>query len=310
MAGQPARATATRTRVSSPKWRARWAERVEPYLYIAPSLALLIIFTFYPIVRSLYLSLFLTNPLGEPRVFVGLEHYANALTTTFLKSMGVTLLFVLYTVPVGLLLGLALALLAHQPLKGTRFFQLVFSSPLAISAAIGSTIWVMMLNPVSGIVNYLLSLVGLSPVRWLTDPSWALPAVGMVSIWLRLGFNFVLMLSALQNVPEELHEAAMVDGAGFWAKTRHITVPMISPTLFFAAVVGVIHAFQVFAEIDIMTAGGPSDATNTVVYRIYQVAFRQYEFGSASAQAILLFIVMVILTYIQFRLGERRVHYQ
>ncbi len=310
MAGQPARATAARTRVSSPKWRARWAERVEPYLYIAPSLALLIIFTFYPIVRSLYLSLFLTNPLGEPRVFVGLEHYANALTTTFLKSMGVTLLFVLYTVPVGLLLGLALALLAHQPLKGTRFFQLVFSSPLAISAAIGSTIWVMMLNPVSGIVNYLLSLVGLSPVRWLTDPSWALPAVGMVSIWLRLGFNFVLMLSALQNVPEELHEAAMVDGAGFWAKTRHITVPMISPTLFFAAVVGVIHAFQVFAEIDIMTAGGPSDATNTVVYRIYQVAFRQYEFGSASAQAILLFIVMVILTYIQFRLGERRVHYQ
>jgi len=288
----------------------RWAARVEPYLYLAPSLALLILFTFYPIARSVYLSLFLTNPLGVPRVFVGLQHYVNALQSTFLQSLGVTVLFVLYTVPVGLLLGLALALLAYQPLKGTRIFQLIFSSPLAISAAIGSTIWVMLLNPVSGVVNYLLGLVGIPPVHWLTDPRWALLAVGMVSIWLRLGFNFVLLLSGLQNVPEELHEAAVVDGAGFWAKTWYITLPLLSPTLFFAAVVGVIHAFQAFAEIEIMTGGGPSDATNTVVYRIYQVAFRQYEFGAASAQAILLFLVMVALTYLQFRLGERRVHYQ
>ncbi|WP_374711850.1 carbohydrate ABC transporter permease [Symbiobacterium terraclitae] len=310
MASLPEQAVRPRPRTQAPQARTRWVERVEPYLYLAPSLALLAIFTFYPIVRSIYLSLFLTDPLGRPRVFVGLAHYANSLTTSFLQSMGVTLLFVLYTVPVGLLLGLALALLAHQPLRGTRLFQLIFSSPLAVSAAIGSTIWVMLLNPVSGIVNYLLGLLGIGPVHWLTDPRWALPAVGMVSIWLRLGFNFVLMLSALQNVPDELLEAAVVDGAGFWAKTRHITLPMISPTLFFAAVVGVIHAFQVFAEIDIMTAGGPSNATNTVVYRIYQVAFRQYEFGAASAQAILLFIVMVVLTYLQFRLGERRVHYQ
>mgnify|MGYP000061583747 CR=1 FL=1 len=309
MASHPAPATRTRTRTPV-RPGPRWAERLEPYLYLAPSLALLVIFTFYPIVRSIYLSLYLTNPLGEPRVFVGLQHYVNAMRSTFLQSLGVTVLFVLYTVPVGLLLGLALALLAYQPLKGTRIFQLIFSSPLAISAAIGSTIWVMLLNPVSGMVNYLLSLVGIAPVHWLTDPRWALLAVGMVSIWLRLGFNFVLLLSGLQNVPEELHEAALVDGAGFWAKTWHITLPMLSPTLFFAAVVGVIHAFQVFAEIEIMTAGGPSDATNTVVYRIYQVAFRQYEFGAASAQAMLLFIVMVVLTYLQFRLGERRVHYQ
>ena len=310
MASQPARVAGARAGAPLPRLGSRWAERAEPYLYIAPSLALLAAFTFYPIVRSLYLSLFLTNPLGVPRVFVGVRHYADALTSTFLQSLGVTVLFVLYTVPAGLLLGLVLALLAHQPLRGTRFFQLIFSSPLAISAAIGSTIWAMLLNPVSGMVNYLLGLAGIGPVQWLTDPRWALPAVGMVSIWLRLGFNFVLLLSGLQNVPEELHEAALVDGAGFWAKTRYITLPLLSPTLFFAAVVGVIHAFQVFAEIEIMTAGGPSDATNTLVYRIYQVAFRQYEYGAASAQAILLFIVMVVLTYIQFRLGERRVHYQ
>lgn len=168
----------------------------------------------------------------------------------------------------------------------------------------------MMLNPVSGIVNYLLGLLGVEKVHWLTDPRWALWAVGMVSIWLRLGFNFVLMLSGLQNVPEELYEAALVDGAGPWARTWHITLPMISPTIFFALVVGVIHAFQVFTEIDMMTSGGPSNATSVVVFQIYQEAFRKYEFGAASAQAILLFIVMVFFTYLQFRLGERRVHYQ
>jgi Binding-protein-dependent transport system inner membrane component. len=288
----------------------RWAERLEPYLYIAPSLILLSIFVFYPIIRSVYLSLYLTDPLGNPKVFIGLRHYATQLTGGFFQSLLVTLKFVLYTVPVGLVLGFILALLAYQPVKGSRFFQLVFSSPLAVSAATGATIFLMMLNPVSGIVNYLLGLIGIEPVRWLTDPKWALWAVGMVSIWLRLGFNFVLMLSGLQNVPEELYEAALVDGAGPWARTIHVTLPMISPTIFFALVVGVIHAFQVFTEIDMMTAGGPSGATNVVVFQIYQEAFRKYEFGSASAQAILLFIVMVILTYFQFRLGERRVHYQ
>ncbi|WP_374711848.1 carbohydrate ABC transporter permease [Symbiobacterium terraclitae] len=285
-------------------------ERLEPYLYIAPSLTVLAIFVFYPILRSIYLSLFLTDPLGNPKVFIGLEHYASQLSGTFLQSLLVTIKFVLYTVPVGLVLGLILALLAYQPLKGTRFFQLVFSSPLAVSAATGATIFLMMLNPVSGIVNYVMGLLGIGKVHWLTDPRWALWAVGMVSIWLRLGFNFVLMLSGLQNVPEELYEAALVDGAGPWARTWHITLPMISPTIFFALVVGVIHAFQVFTEIDMMTAGGPSNATSVVVFQIYQEAFRKYEFGAASAQAILLFIVMVFFTYLQFRLGERRVHYQ
>ncbi|MBP2019966.1 ABC-type sugar transport system permease subunit [Symbiobacterium terraclitae] len=285
-------------------------ERLEPYLCIAPSLTVLAIFVFYPILRSIYLSLFLTDPLGNPKVFIGLEHYASQLSGTFLQSLLVTIKFVLYTVPVGLVLGLILALLAYQPLKGTRFFQLVFSSPLAVSAATGATIFLMMLNPVSGIVNYVMGLLGIGKVHWLTDPRWALWAVGMVSIWLRLGFNFVLMLSGLQNVPEELYEAALVDGAGPWARTWHITLPMISPTIFFALVVGVIHAFQVFTEIDMMTAGGPSNATSVVVFQIYQEAFRKYEFGAASAQAILLFIVMVFFTYLQFRLGERRVHYQ
>ncbi len=290
---------------------ARWPAWAEPMLYLSPSLLLLSVFVFYPTLRSIYLSMFLTNPLGVPRVFVGVEHFVNALTSAeFLQSLGVSAMFVLYTVPLGILAGLALALLANRQVRGIKIFQLIFSSPLCISVATGATIFMMMYNPLSGILNYFLSLVGIPPVQWLTDPAKALWSVGLVSIWMRLGFNFVLMLSGLTGVPQELYEAARVDGASAWAQVRHITLPMISPTIFFAAVVGVIHAFQAFGEIDIMTSGGPAGATNVVVHQIYEEAFRKFEFGAASAQALILFLVIMVLTYLQFKLGERRVHYQ
>lgn len=284
---------------------------LEPVLYLSPSLILLSIFVFYPTLRSIYLSLYLTNPLGKPKLFVGLQHFLSALTSgAFLHSLWVSLLFVLYTVPVGMLIALTLALLANQKLKGVKLFQLIFSSPLSISVATGSTIFLMMYNPMSGIINHFLSLAGIRPVHWLTDPAWALFAVGLVSIWMRLGFNFVLMLSGLQNVPAELYDAARVDGAGSWPVIRHVTLPMLSPTLFFAAVVGVIHGLQIFGEIDILTGGGPAEATNVVVFQIYQEAFQKFEFGAASAQALILFAVILALTFLQFKLGERRVHYQ
>lgn len=300
------------TPVTRAPLRSSWfSDSVEPYLYLTPSLAVLTLFVFYPMIRSIYLSMYLTNPLGKPKVFVGFEHFADALSSgSFLHSLGISVQFVLYTVPVGIALGLCLALLANRPLRGIKLFQLIFSSPLCISVATGATVFLMMYNPLSGILNYFLTVMGLPKVSWLTDPGYALLSVGAVSIWMRLGFNFVLMISGLQNVPQELYEAAVVDGAGAWAKTRHITLPMLSPTIFFAAVVGVIHAFQIFGEIDIMTSGGPADATNVVVYRIYQEAFQKFEFGAASSQALLLFLVILVLTYFQFKLGERRVHYQ
>ncbi|HWI51785.1 MAG TPA: sugar ABC transporter permease [Symbiobacteriaceae bacterium] len=302
---------ATKPRTSAPVRLTRLPDWTEPLLYLSPSLAILTLFVFYPTVRSIYLSLYLTNPLGKPKVFVGAEHFVNALTSgDFLHSLGVSVTYVLYTVPVGILLALGLALLAHRPLRGIKIFQLIFSSPLCISVATGATVFLMMYNPISGILNYFLTLLGLPRVNWLTDPTYALWAVGFVSIWMRLGFNFVLLLSGLQNVPQELYEAAVVDGAGPWAKTRHVTLPMLSPTIFFAAVVGVIHAFQAFGEIDIMTSGGPAEATNVVVYQIYQEAFQKFEFGAASSQALILFAVILVLTYFQFKLGERRVHYQ
>lgn len=294
---------------NSPKPASRRAW--EPWLYLSPSILLLSLFVFYPLVQSLYLSMYLTDPLGRPKVFVGLQNFSEQLTTPdFLRSLGTSALYVLYTVPAGIVLGLALALLAHQALRGRRIFQLIFSSPLCISVATGSMIFLMLYNPVAGVLNYLLAVLGLGPVHWLTEPRWALFAVGLTSIWMRLGFNFVLLLSGLQNVPTELYEAARVDGAGYLAQTRHITLPLLSPTIFFAAVVGVIHAFQAFGEVDLMTSGGPDGATNVVVYQIYQVAFKDFQFGIGSAQALILFAIILVFTYIQFWLGERKVHYQ
>lgn len=293
-----------------PRWR-QWRNLGEGLLYLAPSLALLSVFVFYPTIRSIYLSLYLTDSLGRPKVFHGLANFTDSLTDpSFLHSLWTSVLFVLYTVPGGILVGLLLALLADRRVRGIRLFQTIFSSTMGVSVATGSLIWAMMYNPISGVLNWFLSLLGLPRVAWLTQTTWALPAVALVSIWIGLGFNFVLMLSGLQNVPQELHEAARVDGAGWWHQTRHVTLPLLSPTLFFAAVVGVIRAFQTFGEVDILTSGGPSQATNLVVYQIYQRAFIDFNFGTASAQALILFAIIVLFTFLQFRIGERRVHYQ
>ncbi|MGE5673999.1 MAG: carbohydrate ABC transporter permease [Mycobacterium leprae] len=300
-------------RLPAPRLRQRrslW-ELIEPWVYLSPSLVLLGIFVFYPLLRSVYLSVYLTDLLGRPKVLVGAQNFIDAFTgAEFLHSLSMTTLFVIYTVPLGILAGLVLAILANRELRGIKFFQLIFSSPLAISVTTGSLIFMMMYNPVSGLFNYVLSLAGLPKVNWLVDPKWALFSVGLVSIWLRLGFNFILMISGLQNVPQELYEAARVDGANELRQIWHITLPMLSPTIFFAAVVGVINAFQAFGEIDIMTSGGPAGSTNVIVYQVFQDAFKQFQFGSASAQALILFAVIMVLTYFQFKLGERRVHYQ
>jgi len=292
------------------RWR-RWVTLGEGLLYLTPSLGLLSVFVFYPAIRSIYLSLYLTDSLGRPKLFHGLTNFTDSLTdASFLHSLWTSVLFVLYTVPGGIIVGLLLALLADRPLRGIRFFQTLFSSTMGVSVATGSLIWAMMYNPISGVLNYFLNVLHLPKVAWLTQPAWALPAVALVSIWIGLGFNFVLMLSGLQNVPQELREAARVDGANGWHQTRHIVLPLISPTLFFAAVVGVIRAFQTFGEVDILTSGGPSQATNIVVYQIYQRAFIDFNFGTASAQALILFVIIMLFTFLQFRLGERRVHYQ
>lgn len=279
--------------------------------FLLPSIILFSVFLFYPMFRTIYLSFFLTKANGDTTVFVGLENYVNMFTSPmFLKSIKSTFLFVLYTVPTTVIISLFLAVIANEKLKGIGFFRTIFSSTMGVSVAAASVFWLYLFNPTMGLLNEMLGLFGIEAIGWLTDPKWALLSVSATTIWMNVGFTFLVLLGGLQSIDSSLYESADIEGAGYLYKLRRITIPMLSPTLFFVITVSIINAFQSFGQIDILTQGGPVNETNLLVYSIYREAFVNYKFGSASAQAIVLFIFILIMTALQFKLGERKVHYQ
>lgn len=276
---------------------------------LAPSALIYAVFVFYPFARNIYISLYSTPPFpGLPSRFVGLSQYSQVLGShNFLNSLWVTILFVLYTVPAGLIFGLLLALLAHQKLRGVRFFRTVFASPVATSVAVASVIFFTLLNPQVGLFTYWLGQENQLSV--LDNPTWALVAVSVVTVWQNVGLAFILMSAGLQAVPDELLEACELDGARRWNRFRHVILPLLSPTIFFAVVVGTILSLQSFGQIDLLTQGGPLQRTNLLVYNIYDQVFNQSNSGRAAVMAIALFFITLTLTLIQIRLLERRVTY-
>lgn len=280
-------------------------------LFLLPSIVLFGAFLFYPLFKTIYLSFFLTNAQGETTVFVGLQNYIDMFASpVFQQSMKSTFLFVLYTVPTTVVIALFLAVLANEKLKGIGLFRTIFSSTMGISVAAASVFWLYMFHPSIGFLNKMLEIFGIDAIGWLTDPKWALLAVSATTIWMNLGFTFLILLGGLQSIDSYLYESADIDGASYFYKLRRITIPMLSPTLFFVITVTIINAFQTFGQIDILTQGGPQNTTNLIVYSIYREAFANYQFGTASAQSIVLFIIILVMTVLQFKLGERKVHYQ
>ncbi|HEU5287336.1 MAG TPA: sugar ABC transporter permease [Candidatus Limnocylindria bacterium] len=280
-------------------------------MYLAPSLVIFIAFVFVPLGRTIELSLFNTRVTGVPTTFAGLDHYSELLSSdAFRTGMFATLIFALYTVPIGIALGLVLAVLLNQRLRGISVFRTLTSSTIAVSAAVGSLIWLLLFNPSLGLLNYVLSLAGIRGPEWLIQPTTAIIAVSLTTVWLMLGTNVIVLLAGLQGVPEELYEAARIDGARGLRLFGSITVPMVSPSLFFLLVVDTIAVLQAFTQIHVMTRGGPVDTTRVLVYSIYLDAFQNFQFGFASAQAVILFGLVLALTIVQFRFIERRVHYQ
>jgi len=279
--------------------------------YLAPSLILFAAFVFIPLAQSIFLSFFNTRATGVATTFAGLDHYIELLTSpAFRTGLLATTLFAVYTVPIGIALGLVLAVMLNQRLRGINVFRTMMSSTIAISAAVGALIWLLLLNPSLGLLNYILSLVGIPGPDWLIQPTTAIIAVAMTTIWLTLGTNIIVLLAGLQGVPEEIYEAARLDGARGLRMFTRITMPMVSPSLFFLLVVDTIAVLQAFTQIHLLTRGGPVDATRVLVYSIYQDAFQNFQFGFASAQAVILLVLVMALTLIQFRFVERRVHYQ
>jgi sn-glycerol 3-phosphate transport system permease protein len=279
------------------------------FLLLVPSLIIFGVFVFYPLVHNVYLGFFRSPPFpGLPSTYVGLDQYKDVLTSSdFLNSLKTTILFALLTVPIGIALGLGLAVLAHQQLKGIRIYRTFFSSTVATSVAVAAVIFGTLMNPEVGLLPWL----GIDPTPpILQNPSLALIAVSITTIWQNLGLSFILMSAGLQNVPDELLEAARVDGANAWSRFWHVTVPMLSPTIFFAVVVGTIFAFQSFGQIDLLTHGGPLKKTNVLTYFIFSELRIQSDPGRAAVLAIALFLVTLFLALAQIRLLERRVSYE
>jgi ABC-type sugar transport system permease subunit len=284
---------------------------------IGPSLLVLGIFVLYPLGRAVWLGQQRCNYQGKNCQSVGWGQYTNVIQSNeFQHALWVTVKFAAITVPFGLALGVGLAILADRHLRGMRFFRTIFSSTIATSVAVASLMWLFLLQPSVGVLANVGWLNSLFPVikepGLLNDPGTALWSVGISSVWANLGFTFILVTAGLQGIPRELQESAYVDGAGGWARFKHVTLPLLSPTLLFTTVVLTSRAFQAYGEMDLLTNGGPvpQDSTTTVTYFIYgSSSIIKNNDGLQAAVAVLLFIVLLGLSALQFRGFGKRVHY-
>ncbi|GGX28361.1 carbohydrate ABC transporter permease [Streptomyces lomondensis] len=281
-------------------------------LFLAPTIVGIVVFTVVPIVGSVVLSLFHWNVIDPPR-YAGLANYGEVFgDETVLVSFRNTLVFMVLAVALQLLVALVLALAVNgrMPVWLRSVFRSAFFFPLVLSAASISVVMKYLFNQDFGVVNWLLGFVGIAPVPWLTSENAAMATVVLVYVWQQFGFSFLLFVGGLNNIPKEVHEAAALDGATGLRKHLSVTLPLLSPTLLVASVVGIINALQVFEQPYVLTNGGPGDSTRTVVMVIYESAFEQLRFGEASAVGVLLFVLIMAVTALQFRLSRRFVHYQ
>ena len=276
------------------------------YFYLIPCFLVFAVFLFYPFVKTIYLSLFLTDKLGQAKVFVGLDNYVDLLTSeSFYNSLLVTVIFVVIVVIGSMLIGLIGAVLCSKAFPGIRVFSTSYALPMAIASSGAAMIFKIILNPTIGILN---KLTGLG-INWIADPKYALICVAVLTAWLNSGINFLYFSAGLGNIDESIYERASVDGANGIQKFFSLTLPGLSPIMFYTLVVNIIQAFQSFGQIKILTAGGPGESTNVIVYSIYRDAFFNYKFGSAAAQSVVLFLIIMVLTLVMFKIEKKGVKY-
>jgi sn-glycerol 3-phosphate transport system permease protein len=291
--------------------RRKRREMLLGYALLVPALLIFAVFVFYPFLENFRTGLYLNPPFPNlPKRYVGLDQFRDVLTSdSFVNSLKTTVAFAFLTVPAGIGLGLLLAVTAHRRLKGVGIYRTIFSSTVATSVAVAAVIFSMLFNPIVGLLPWL----GIDPrPPIIENPDLALGAVALVTVWQTLGLTFILLSAGLQAIPDEIVEAAQIDGAGPATRFWRVTVPMLSPTLFFAFVVGTIHAFQSFGQIDILTQGGPFGHTNVLTYAIFSAlnpAKGAADPGRAAVLAIALFFITLGLTAVQMRVLEKRVHY-
>jgi multiple sugar transport system permease protein len=283
---------------------------LEPYLYLLPTLIGLILFSAGAVAGSLLLS-FTRWDMVSPPEWIWLGNYAGLLQSTlFWEVFRTTFLFVLFAVPLSVVCSLALALLVNTQVRGIALFRTAYFLPVVSSMIAVALVWSWIFNPEYGLLNYFLHVVfGIQGPAWFEDTFWALPALVLVTVWKGLGYSMVIFLAGLQNIPQELYDAATIDGAGTCRKFMRITLPVLSPTTFFVLVITLINAFQVFEQTYVLTRGGPANATLTLSYYIYQNAFQYFQMGKAAATSYVLFAIIFAVTLLQFRIQRRWVFY-
>jgi multiple sugar transport system permease protein len=277
--------------------------------FILPSFLPMLLFTIGPMAASMVLSFYKWDLL-RPARWVGIDNYQSlAADPEFHAAIGHTLFFIAGYMPLVFVGGLAIALALNQQLRGGGLFRTIYFLPVVTSWVVVAFIWKWLLNPQTGVVNYVLGLAGIHGPGWWTDPNWAMPSIILASAWKDLGFVMVILLAGLKAIPDEYYDAARVDGAGAWARFWYITLPLLSPAVFFVVVISLINGFQVFDQVWVMTAGGPAGASTVVVQDIVTHAFRYGQVGYASAMSWILFAAILGVTLVQLGSQKRWVIY-
>jgi multiple sugar transport system permease protein len=286
-----------------------WRKALVVIVFLAPSLIALLAFSIGPMVGTLWVSVQEWN-LIRPARFIGLGNYRDLWhDDDFRRALRNTVYYLVGYLPLVIAGGLGLALLVNRGLRGVNLFRGIYFLPVVTSWVVVSLLWRWLLNPSDGVVNWLLGRVGIDGPGWWTDRNWAMPSVILASAWKDLGFVMVILLAGLQAIDPTLHEAATIDGAGAWRRLRSVTLPLLTPSLFFVVVISLINGFQVFEQVWVMTDGGPAGASTVVVEQIVKNTFQYGRAGYAAAQSVVLFVIILLVTAAQLRLQKRWVFY-
>lgn len=293
------------------KFRQIKEKAVIPYLFLLPFLVVYIIFLIFPVGQGFYISLTDWDMMRPEKSFVGLENFKFLFfrDSLFWPSVKATVWYLLLNVPVKIALGLLLALALNQRLRSTVIHRTAIFIPFVINTAAIGLLWNWILDPQVGILNYYLAKLGLPLQKWLVDPAWTMFAVVGVTIWWSIAFNTIVFLAGLQEIPEQLYEAAKIDGANCWNCFWSVTLPCLMPTTMFVTIMQIIGSFQAFGNIYLLTGGGPVNATRVLMIHLYETGFSYFKMGPASAIAVILFALVMILTIVQVRVFRRRVEY-
>ncbi len=286
-------------------WWRRRQRLLVPYLFIAPNLTLFTAFSFLPLLYAVFISLNDWGLISDPE-FIGLRNYARLFhDRLFWQSLGHTLAYAAGTVPTSMAIGLALAIALNRRMPGRIVLRSLYFLPIVVSAVAAGTIAAWLFNDNYGVINAALVRLGVGRIAWLSSPQWALPSLMIATLWLRVGFCMVVYMAALQSIPTAYYEAARIDGAGAWSQFRHVTLPLLKPATFLLLILSVIYSFHVFDLIYVMTGGGPGFSTTMLVQYVYRAAFVTSEFGYASAMGLVLYVLILVFTVLQWRLSRQ-----